>query len=265
MTYGQKIERQRMRFYASARSVMRKSLRKYTDELMTDINKAHTTQQILLVANKPLRSTYVQQGIKQIYINTLPFFANQTSRQLMPKKSTPDPITTDQWDAYIASKVVPKLAKRISWITGTTEQVFKETAQRLCAQGLKEGLGIDKIASMIQSELNISEKYRAERIARTEVVSASNEGSFAGAKDTGLDMDKEWIAYMDDKTRQTHADMNGTTVGMDETFNMPDNFGSMDELQYPGDNGSPENTINCRCTIGYVMKDGEIEIGRAIE
>jgi SPP1 gp7 family putative phage head morphogenesis protein len=257
MDYAHKIEQQRRRYYGSARSIMRKVLRSYSDSLMEDINKATTTQQMLIVAEKPIRDTQVKQGMDRIYRTTMPFFAEQAVKQLKPKKAAPAPIEMDSWQAYIDSFVKSRLAQRIVWITNTTEEVFKSIVRNIIAGAIQEGLGIDRIARNIRKELNITERYRAERIARTEVVSASNEGSFMGAKSTGLDLDKEWMAYIDDKTRDSHLKMgeNNETVGMNELFS--------NGLEYPGDPSGPaEEVINCRCTIGYVVKDSEIEIGR---
>lgn len=81
----------------------------------------------------------------------------------------------------------------------------------------------------------------AERIARTEVVSASNAASLAMVKG-GTDISlKIWMATGDDRTRDDHADADGQTVPIDAPFEV-----GGEELDYPGDdNGSEEQTINC--------------------
>ncbi len=257
MNYSQKIEKQRQRFYGSARSVIRKTLRKYSDALIADIRKAGSIQQVIVLSERTLQETEVKKGLRTVYSNTIPFFANQAVKQLKPKKATPDNIEMDYWQAYIDKFVKMKLAKRITWITGTTEEVFKSTCRTLCDEAIKMGWGIDRVADEIQSALNLSERFRSERIARTEVVSASNEGSFAGAQSTGLDMLKEWIAYIDDRTRDSHIGMNGEAVEMDANFS--------NKLEYPGDpNGDAAEVINCRCTIGYQVKESNFIIGRTI-
>ena len=58
---------------------------------------------------------------------------------------------------------------------------------------------------------------------------------------------KTWVAVMDDSTREAHADVDGETVSIEESFSVDG-----EDLEYPGDDsGSPGNTINCRCTIIY--------------
>jgi uncharacterized protein with gpF-like domain len=50
---------------------------------------------------------------------------------------------------------------------------------------------------------------------------------------------------MDDRIRDTHAMAHGQTKGLNEYFNV-----GGDLLMFPGDvGGSPEEIINCRCTI----------------
>lgn len=86
--------------------------------------------------------------------------------------------------------------------------------------------------------------YRRELIARTETIRASNAGSNALYRDWGVQM-KEWLATNDERTRPDHAAANGQRVAVDARFDVG---GEM--LAHPGDpNGSPENTINCRCTV----------------
>lgn len=58
---------------------------------------------------------------------------------------------------------------------------------------------------------------------------------------------KTWVAILDSTTREDHADADGQEVAADEPFSV-----GGEELDYPGDaGGSPEQTINCRCTAVY--------------
>lgn len=97
--------------------------------------------------------------------------------------------------------------------------------------------------------------YRTEMIARTETIRASNAGTTQLFGEWGVGR-KEWLSTKDDRTRAyergdefDHLEADGQVVGMDEPFIV-----SGEELQYPGDpNGSPGNTINCRCTVLPVL------------
>lgn len=60
---------------------------------------------------------------------------------------------------------------------------------------------------------------------------------------------KEWNAILDSRTRETHAELDGEVVGIDEYFNV----GGY-KMLYAGDkdNGAPpEEFMNCRCFIMY--------------
>jgi hypothetical protein len=90
---------------------------------------------------------------------------------------------------------------------------------------------------------------RAKKIARTEVCNVSNYGSLAGAKQTGLILNKIWIpTTSDNKTRPTHKKARfHPPISLNAYFKI-----GRANLQHPGDpDGPSEEIINCRCAIGY--------------
>jgi hypothetical protein len=67
------------------------------------------------------------------------------------------------------------------------------------------------------------------------------------AQQSGLTLQKEWLATGDSHTRFTHMEADGQTVGMDEPFIV-----GGAELQYPGDpDGPSQEVVGCRCTQVY--------------
>ena len=61
---------------------------------------------------------------------------------------------------------------------------------------------------------------------------------------------KEWVTKMDGHERETHAEVNGTVIPIDEYFEVG---GSL--MLYPKDFSmapSPEETVNCRCQVRYL-------------
>lgn len=100
-------------------------------------------------------------------------------------------------------------------------------------------------------------QLRGESIARTEALTAfstARDQAFKQAIDTGLiapeNIEKEWSSSGDDRVRETHMDMDGQTVGINEPF--VSSTGSA--LMYPGDTSlgaGPEDVINCRCQAIY--------------
>lgn len=65
------------------------------------------------------------------------------------------------------------------------------------------------------------------------------------ASDIGVKVQKQWRATLDNRTRDSHAHLDGTTIDIDELFD--------NGLEYPRDpNGEPAEICNCRCRLRYV-------------
>lgn len=109
----------------------------------------------------------------------------------------------------------------------------------------------ETISKMVNTYENRALRYRAESIARTEAMTALHESqqqAMEQAVETGAiskqDVTFIWRATNDDRTRDSHAAMDGQEVGMGEMFITGDG----NALEFPGDpNGDPSETINCRC------------------
>jgi SPP1 gp7 family putative phage head morphogenesis protein len=113
-------------------------------------------------------------------------------------------------------------------------------------EGVQNGESIDQLASRVKTLFEETYKNRAKTIARTETISATNYAQLEAGEQFGA-RKKIWITALDERTRPAHAEANGQIVDLDEPFIVDG-----EELMYPGDkNGSPENIINCRCTIGF--------------
>lgn len=103
----------------------------------------------------------------------------------------------------------------------------------------------------------------ARRTARTMVTGAENRGRldrYRSLEDEGVIMHKIWLATPDGRTRDWHLSMDGQEVPINEPF--IDGLGY--ELECPGDDGAPPETVyNCRCAmrsqlIGIRRRDGGI-------
>jgi len=129
-------------------------------------------------------------------------------------------------------------------------------------QGLLQGESIPKISKRLQNVTDMNSAV-ATRNARTMCTAAENNGRLSGikeAEDKGIVYEKQWMATHDDRTRESHQELDGVSVPVDEEF--------PNGLQYPGDpDGEPEQVWNCRCSmvrklIGFRKKDGSIsEVG----
>jgi hypothetical protein len=163
-----------------------------------------------------------------------------------------------QWRAYVESYLLTIGAERVTEINTTTKDFVMRRLKPILEQGVQDGQGIDVIASNIIRDIDEYKgkfaRYRAERIARTEIVSTSNWASLNSLQASGVagELLKIWIPIADEKTRESHAEMaNADPIEMNDDFIV-----GGERLSYPGDpRGSAENTIQCRCVIAYERKD----------
>ena len=94
-----------------------------------------------------------------------------------------------------------------------------------------------------------SNRTAAVRNARTAVTSAQNSGrveTYRKAAAMGIEIKKRWLATEDERTRDSHRELDGVTVELNEAF--------PNGLQYPGDpKGAPAEVYNCRCTMLSIL------------
>jgi len=124
-----------------------------------------------------------------------------------------------------------------------------EALRSLLNEGFVQGESIQNLTKRIEGYFIESGKYRAERTARTEIIAASNEGALYRYEKEGVQK-KEWLAALDERTRDTHAAANGQIVGINEDFRV-----GSDSMQAPGLGSDPSENINCRCTILPYLPD----------
>lgn len=110
--------------------------------------------------------------------------------------------------------------------------------------GIVQGKTWREMAKSYQNVLNGSYS-QAVRSARTSYTSAQNSGrldSFERFERAGIKVLKEWMSTKDERTRESHAQLNGVRVAVKEKF--------PNGLMYPGDpDGSPSEVYNCRCKL----------------
>ncbi len=111
-------------------------------------------------------------------------------------------------------------------------------------QGILQGEDITQVSKRLQKVVGM-DKQAAMRNARTAMTGAQNGGrldAYERAEDLGIELEKEWLATIDKHTRDSHIELDGEHVPMDEKFS--------NGLEYPGDpHGDPSEVYNCRCTM----------------
>ena len=122
-------------------------------------------------------------------------------------------------------------------------------------QAIESGESIGKMSERLMRVTDMN-KSASIRNARTMTTAFENLGRLDGMKkmqDNGTTLQKEWLATLDDKTRDSHAELNGQKADINEPFHS-----SLGDIMYPGDpSAEPSNFYNCRCTLTYDIKKFE--------
>lgn len=146
--------------------------------------------------------------------------------------------------SYIAGEAI---RRRITQVADTTRSQIVAAV----ARGYADGLGQAGVGGYVEDLIPGMATARAAMIARTETHGAANFGAVEAARETGLILDKEWIAAEDERSREDHALASGQVVGVNEPFIV-----GGEALMHPGDPaGSADQVINCRCACGFVVRD----------
>lgn len=135
-----------------------------------------------------------------------------------------------------------RFARRVN---DTTWQQLKASL----GEGVKAGESIPELEKRVTDVMGLRKGQSKETIARTEVIGASNGGTLLSWKQSDQVSEKTWLATMDDRVRDSHADAHGQTVGLDDDFDVGNGSGPA-----PGQIGLAEEDVNCRCSMIAVMK-----------
>lgn len=125
-------------------------------------------------------------------------------------------------------------------------------------QGIIQGEKLDEIAKRLGTNLASQNENLMKTFARTAMTGAQNEGRLGRlyeAERLGINVKKQWMATLDGRTRDSHADIDGESVPVRERFS--------NGCKCPGDPTGPAHEVyNCRCTMVYDLLDYPAEYQR---
>ena len=124
-------------------------------------------------------------------------------------------------------------------------------------QGIVQGETIPQIAKRIIDKTGESSYASAVRNARTAYTGAQNAGRMEGlhqAQRLGINVKKKWMATLDSRTRDAHADLDGQIQEVDDPFES-----ELGDIMYPGDpTAAPGNVYNCFVGETQIATDSDI-------
>lgn len=253
MTRDQRIrqnERLRNKYEKAFYDPVKKALKSQLSSFTSDLQR-YGSDQARRMMNSELWNKQMAPAITQLHIQGGLAKANQILGELrrLPKvqKKRTSFGYNEEWTTQIIQYFSDHLFDKVVLpISDTT----KEYIEKVIKKGIDQGWSIEQIVKEIEREDYLDGRVR--RIIRTESNRAINYGNELAAQKFDYKTQKRWIAVHDDRTRLAHLDADSQTVNQADSFNV-----GGEQLQFPGDpNGSPENTINCRCFSEVVaMRD----------
>jgi len=154
-------------------------------------------------------------------------------------------------------------AERVTLVSGTAKQTLISITQRLMQDPEFMALGAVERGRILRNQFNRYSQWQAERLVRTEATAAANFAQTQAAQTIfpPEQMQKEWIASFDDRTRDTHSAADGQIVNANDSFIV-----GGQQMMFPGDpSGGAAECINCRCSVAYFPIEGAQTIGNVLD
>jgi SPP1 gp7 family putative phage head morphogenesis protein len=148
----------------------------------------------------------------------------------------------DVWSMPPA-KALEFLAKRENKLAGVPDEVFDQVRGSL-QDGLDAGESTAKLSERVRGQFNNLAKYRADRIAQTEVACAYGFARQESMQAAGITR-RRWLTSGNNNVRATHQAAHGQERDLNEPFQV-----GGAALMFPGDpDGPAEEVINCHCVV----------------
>lgn len=227
--------------------------------------QAHKTdtlirEKTIMQANKDKQTIitdYLQRKKRNIQ-NTVQSNLNQWLRQPL-RQITRITRTGEELFEYEVDHAVIEFMTENTFIASESimERVTQNIYDLLREEIGEQGKGIDAVTEVIQEEFPELVQHEAQRIARTETLKAQNDANYQRLRNNETVEYKQWVATDDERTRDSHSELNGQITYIDGFFD--------NGLEYPGDtSGDIEEWVNCRCDmvayypeVEYVPPPGE--------
>lgn len=189
--------------------------------------------------------------LERLYSEVGGRWAYKTDQQIRRDLKLPKLNFNERIAGIIRQQYGPELLNMSDNITQTT----KDHIRTILRGSIERNLTLEQVRAEIQA--TGASEARARVIARTETVRAANAGALVNANEKGYVLQKKWFSVMDNRTRHDHEILDGQVVDKDQPFKVRDKDGITQQMMFPGDTSlgaTPEQTINCRCSMQFIAK-----------
>jgi SPP1 gp7 family putative phage head morphogenesis protein len=132
------------------------------------------------------------------------------------------------------------LLERVFLASQATLARVDTSIKTLLTKGYQSGKGINYVSNLLVKRFDQLQTWEAQRIARTEIHNSHNTAVMDTYNEYGVEYTM-WIAADDERTRESHLEINGEIIRLGDTYS--------NGLRFPGDTDGPiEEWINCRCS-----------------
>lgn len=199
-----------------------------------------------------------ESNIRKILFGAYLKIGGQIHREVLPKIKAALPYEKKEQSKFeylLLEWAREEAARKAKPIAGTTRADINRAIQKAFEMEAPESVVIKDILAVRGFSM-----FRADAIARTETHNAAMYASLTTVEDYAAEAEAEvkkiWSPTLDDRSRETHAEMeNHPPIGMSELFQVPNMEGGFDMMDRPGDTTAPASqVINCRCVLTYEVQ-----------
>ena len=243
-----------------------KNFNSFKRQVMKNLKKADKTFNKHLKKQMPLAAIDIIMpdigDVQHKWENTFePFFeeeyqevGNTALRKLRKRTKKYQYETKEAEDIFnVANPMTSQTIKnQVNKIVGASDRVYNKLKDEMMVD-LLNGENIQKLQDTVTTVMNKT-PMEAMRIARTESNRVANLGAYHSYETEDLVMGYEWLAIIDDNTRDAHRELNGERIKKGESFS--------NGMIYPLDEAAgASEVVNCRCTALPLLDEKEIAEG----
>lgn len=187
------------------------------------------------------------------YIGLLTDLATPILTDLFAKEGKAASEMVDAPPLEITPAIQASIDKAINLMSKSYNEETMSLLNETLSTSQQEGWSLDQLTEEIKNIYELSDGYRAERVAKTETFRVANDSTKTAWKESGVVKTTKWYTAEDERTCEFCGPLHGKIIDIDSTyFDKGDTVKGSDggQLDLSYDNiANPPLHVNCRCYI----------------